>query len=280
MCDSFLPNKKWPSAYSGTIHVDAPSVSEGIRPYLQQIDPSRSALISAQTGYGKTTFILKEYIPYFFRAPHRVLLIVSNRIALYEQIRKALSNSRLFFIETQHDDHCVIFGNPFPQGPNHWVILCKYHNLSKQLLDILQTAPPYLFTYSIVLDEAHYFTSDALFNHYTSYTLETLITHAYFATRIYMTATPDDVLPLLCYYENRASERIQSDLNNKAYLSWRANYHVQPPLRVYSINGGFHMIPPLTVYSFPRNFSSYNCRYFRLFSEIQDLIFADTSSEK
>ena len=57
---------------------------------------------------------------------------------------------------------------------------------------------------AVVFDEAHFFLADSSFNSDTSFILQQLIKRFYYCKRIYMSATPEEVKPILSYEELNA----------------------------------------------------------------------------
>lgn len=144
-------------------------------------------LINAPTGSGKTTFVTNDLARKVLDKGLYVLLL-SNRSALelqqkYELIRKTdipqpgaetLSNMQLF-------GHIILL--------TYQSVLSNLAELKKYPIGV------------VVFDEAHFFCSDSTFNAWTEQILTNLIITFWDCKRIYMTATPDDVKPIIAYEE-------------------------------------------------------------------------------
>lgn len=131
-------------------------------------------MLECSTGTGKTTYVKK--------------LIYSGLRVLYLTNRKA---NRLQVAESfglHHKDECQVYNSE----------ICSYQKLEKNLsMDI-----SYLDTFDlIVMDEAHYFLTDSLFNPQVNISLRKIIsTHV--ARKIFMSATLKDMLPIILNYYN------------------------------------------------------------------------------
>ena len=84
----------------------------------------------------------------------------------------------------------------------------------------------YLF---VICDEAHFFTSDAMFNPYTQEILSSIVVLFKKAIRIYMTATPYECLQYICEHEEYPPvfyhfQRDYSYMNVKDYSEIRELY--------------------------------------------------------
>ena len=144
-------------------------------------------LIEAQTGLGKTTFVYEELIPRAL-SRHKNVLIISNRIALSVQqkirIMKMTDDPRRDLLTDLGIQKCEDFGA---------IRIITYHRLHEFLRaeNLKEWREQLLY---VVADEAHFFTSDALFNRYCGSILQSITTYFSRAIRVYMTATSWDVL--------------------------------------------------------------------------------------
>lgn len=166
-------------------------------------EPRQPVVISAQTGRGKNYFVEKCLIPYVrdLNYQHQIsykILIVSNRRALKLQIQKRLQN-----VESEEGSNRII-------SECAEVDVITYQALLYQRAHFKKTGEQYLF---VICDEAHFFTSDATFNPYTEEILRLLVEYFHKSIRIYMTATPYEVLPYIIRYEEKYCE-----LRNKRYM--------------------------------------------------------------
>ena len=149
--------------------------------------PECPVLIEAQTGLGKTTFVYETLIPKALEQ-HKNVLIISNRIAISVQqkirIMEMTGDRRRDLLTDLGIQKCEDFGA---------IRVITYHRLHELLKDKDFTEWRERLLY-VVADEAHFFTSDALFNRHCSYILRNLTTRFCHAIRIYMTATSWEVL--------------------------------------------------------------------------------------
>ena len=131
-------------------------------------------LLECSTGTGKTTY-MKKLIHSGFR-----VLYLTNRKANRLQVAESFG---------LHDkDECQVYNSE----------ICSYQKLEKNLaMDV-----SYLDTFHlIVMDEAHYFLTDSLFNPQVNISLRKIMsTHV--ARKIFMSATLKDMLPIILNYYN------------------------------------------------------------------------------
>ena len=134
---------------------------------------------------------------------HKVL-ILSNRLALRQQIKGHLGGN----CDLEGEDEKVYYYNAFADVMTYQSILCNERRLKwKQKNDHAR----YIF---VICDEAHFFTTDAMFNPYTHKILQKIVEIFQDAIRVYMSATPYECLEYIIKCENIR----QDDLNwNKPY---------------------------------------------------------------
>lgn len=185
-----------------TIDVATHWVSDGLAPCFQSWIRYNPVLISAQTGQGKNHFIMNTLIPYAAQTGQRVVLL-SNRIALSVQQKIALLHA-LQKPNIYSDDE-LIQKETF-DFVTVWSYQSVLSNLNKyrNYMTYFNSFPPHGY---LILDEAHFFTSDAPFNAETQSILAALIQTFCWYKRIYMSATPDNVLPIISFYENSESAK-------------------------------------------------------------------------
>lgn len=142
--------------------------------------------IQSPTGTGKTTFILEKLYPYAMRQG-RSILYLGNRVALKEQTENAIK--RLFEEQgipgvIEDVDAATIAYCPNQEAA---IVLVDYQAFmgldSNKLPNNL---------YYIILDEAHFFMEDALFNPWTGMLLECLAGRFANAVMVFMSATMGD----------------------------------------------------------------------------------------
>ncbi|SEJ54652.1 Helicase conserved C-terminal domain-containing protein [Propionispira arboris] len=197
---------------------DNSSVSEAIgNDWLYKWTPKTPVFISAQTGSGKNYFIENTLVPAILEhnqntsfLPEKIL-ILSNRIALGRQTKQRLAE-KIDFLTDRHDKKYVPelenysdkgFDNYFDFGN---IKICSYQSLlgNQDLLN-----DKYAF---VIIDECHFFFSDAKFNHITEHILQTITTRFKNSIRIYMSATLDDVIP--CIIKKECLPNIASITDN------------------------------------------------------------------
>lgn len=146
-------------------------------------------LIKAPTGSGKSTFIMRD-LAEIFKPAGRILLL-TNRKALCLQ-QRVIGNSNS---EIQRLGFTALSGNPIWDNMD---IITYQEAISYIKRDWYGTLNDICVG---VCDEAHFFYDDSTYNAHTSEILKLLIPRFFWQKRIYMTATPEDVLPLILYEE-------------------------------------------------------------------------------
>lgn len=161
-------------------------------------ETQQAVVISAQTGQGKNFFIENKLIPYVEALNYENqmklrVLIISNRLALQCQI-----NNRIRGNDDLYGDDGRIYSY------KNIVDVITYQGLLRQKAYLervqMDKKSRYIF---VICDEAHFFTSDAMFNPNTANILQAIITVFRQAIRIYMTATPYEALEYINEYEER-----------------------------------------------------------------------------
>lgn len=193
--------------------------------------------IESPTGTGKTTFILEQLFPYAAQQ-NRHILYLSNRNILSEQTKYTFVTSKLPASERTapplQDIQTIMYPATYPNQdyPPPTVTFLNYQSifaLTKNMYPYspphpchLNTIPSFLPSlyysvkssspicsptyilpiynpfYYVILDEAHFFVEDALFNPLTQMLLERIITRFYYSTLIFMSATMEETIePLL-----------------------------------------------------------------------------------
>ena len=174
-------------------------------------------IISAQTGYGKNTFVSRVLVKKLFHESGycKKILILSNRIALNRQNKLDFLN---FLYELTHDDYFQNISEKFTDSgldsltDFKFVSLCSYHQLYELVIKKSnEKAPLYLKNFAyVVCDECHFFSSDAPFNVHTDEILKYIANNAKQAVRIYMSATIDEVFePILRAESKFLTERFE-----------------------------------------------------------------------
>ena len=157
----------------------------------------KPVFISAQTGSGKTRFVIDCLIDSVKKKkrkrleegePLKKILIISNRLALIRQIKAEISDAVIdITFDTSHKTELKY--NLKPRGVDKKIDFGIAHVYSYQgISDAIFKENQYQY---IICDECHFFTSDASFNENTYAALETIIRNGQDSIRIYMSATPE-----------------------------------------------------------------------------------------
>ena len=176
--------------------------------------------LSAPTGSGKNTFIENTFLQYiknlnYERGIEQRVLILSNRIALRMQILKRIRTGDDSVLE---EDNIY---NPYDNFP--FVDVISYQGLLHRADDLKQKQDNEMSRnrryLAVVCDEAHFFTSDAMFNHDTAKILYQITNIFKDSLRIYMTATPYECLAYITEYE-----RINENHRIGVFYHFQRNY--------------------------------------------------------
>lgn len=193
-------------------------------------EPRQAVYISAQTGNGKNHFIENGLLKYVRELNHKYktqhkILILSNRIALRLQVKDRLEKGVV------EDDQIYYSYKEYADVMSYQSLLKK----SERLKEVQNSKNSnYIF---VICDEAHFFTSDAMFNPDTEKILEAIINIFADAIRVYMTATPDDCIKYI-----------------QAKESWREKHKLG------------------VLYHFKRDYRYLNTKYFSEEAELRDII--------
>lgn len=188
-------------------------------------EPKQPVFLSAPTGQGKNYFIENFLIPYLENLNYKYntklkILIFSNRLALKYQTSRHIRGQD----SDKEDDGGKIYSyNDIADVMTYQGLLSK-----KKYLEIVQKKKRSAYIF-VVCDEAHFFTSDAMFNPYTQEILSSIVSVFQNAIRIYMTATPYECLQYICEHEEYPPvfyhfQRDYSYLNVKTYSEIRELY--------------------------------------------------------
>lgn len=195
------------------------SVQNLLHAKLSALTPTTPVLIQAGTGVGKTSAILEVVIPYAMEQGLPIWF-VSSRAAINSQFKQRLAR------KLERDD---ILTDHTPEGLRHLedigpVKVLTYH----RLWSILNTSPKEAKNVGIlVFDEIHAPALDATFVGFTGQLLQRIPSAFGSALRIYLSATPEPVLPALTRAEG--SQRI-------TIYRWPARYQ-QFRLHFYNSHG-------------------------------------------
>lgn len=174
--------------------------------------------INAQTGTGKTHFIINKLIGYFNLS--KDYLYICNRVELKRQIKYDLIQKynlyKKFSINENTCDKVEIAGvvcdKKLIDDTNKFknVTIKSYHNIIEDELEyIYNNQKNYLHKYDyIICDECHFFLTDAAFNSKSYIALNKLVNEYYDnSVRIFISATIDEVFESI----NKAHDKIRDD---------------------------------------------------------------------
>lgn len=140
----------------------------------------KKILITAPTGMGKSTFIVKKLLPYL-RSQGRKLLILCNRRLLRDQYWDGLVRQYSDFTDLEDSVQLMTYQELAQK--------CRNHNIINSLFSDFQT---------IVCDECHYFYADSDFNGFGTFALLQMIVSGGITKEIiFLSATMDEVKPLI-----------------------------------------------------------------------------------
>ena len=187
--DALLPSNVQLYRFSS----DVTCIAEGINDELNSFN---ATIIQAPTGFGKTHFVIHEILPKVIQAGGKMLL-VSNRVAVsYQQKQEVME------MVDPSEVSCLT-----PEGVLKKTDFGPVKIMTLQALDLFLTTPEgrnYAKEVTVlVVDEVHYFIGDIAFNPNAARLIKVIAQLFNEATRIYMTATPEDVLTPLAKVENK-----------------------------------------------------------------------------
>ena len=164
---------------------------------IEILKGNSSAFIVSQTGTGKTTFIFNTCLPVALSMGKKVLYLC-NRTALEAQVKQEAisceSNKNTYVDRLLVEDYNNYYSEEGLSRINNFgcIDIYTYHGLLSAINNI--DFDDYEL---VVLDEAHFFISDATFNPYTEITLDTIIDKCSNCGRIYLSATPQESIDLI-----------------------------------------------------------------------------------
>lgn len=243
-----------------TTNLRSKYVADGIGGRYQEWTDKTPVLISAQTGSGKNYFIEHILIPYI-RQNKKRLLLVSNRVAV--SLQQKCRIAKLVGCEQQ----LALYTSKGLRTATDFgcVQIYTYQCLERILYDEALREQLSECDY-VVFDEAHYFMSDAVFNGKTGALLEQIPRLFINSVRIYLSATPDDVLLHITEAEYSARHKWSK------VVSYTINCLVFSKEEVYNVT--------LALYEFERDYHYLECRYFMEMSEITERIRSTPDCEK
>ena len=222
-------------------------------------EPRKPVYISAQTGQGKNYFIENRLLPYVRElnnkngTNHKVL-IISNRIALKLQIESRIKNE-MYYEDDEQGKMYRYKGLDYVDVINYQGLLNRVEYLQGKQKSELES---YIF---VICDEAHFFTSDCMFNYDTGKILSMIVTTFKGAIRVYMTATPYECLEYINEYENK---------NDRTFNSYRIEDCI---VSTYEWHNKI-------LYHFERDYSYLDTKYYSSLDELVDIIVKSVTKER
>ncbi|MEM1484915.1 DEAD/DEAH box helicase family protein [Oscillospiraceae bacterium PP1C4] len=181
--------------------------------------PGKIVVISAQTGTGKTSFILNQLLEFATKSKKKILY-VCNRSALVEQIQKSLDDLKIPYENNNKKKQMQCL----QQQSEPYIKIVSYQK--SEFISIQYEIKKFGASYC-VFDEAHYFYQDAAFNSGTKKICSYLFTgnlDPIFSScvNIFMSATDEYVYALLQKIYERDFTTIENYtlFINKAKKTW------------------------------------------------------------
>lgn len=232
-------------------------ISDGLKHELETWDYSKPGLlgpvlINAPTGSGKSTFIMTD-LAQRVKSFGKYVLLLSNRSVLELQQKYFLS---------QQPGEIAWSGATLPGLHLIGNVLVFTYQSVLEFLEGVQQMSPYPIG-AVVLDEAHFFCSDATFNADTERILNSILTHCWNCQRIYMSATPDDVRWLIAYEEQRYRVALNNSRDTVQMITIRRN-----------------PISSIKEYRFPVDYSNIKLSFWCEWEDVLQTIKADDTDDK
>lgn len=233
----------------------ATSIADALAEEAKGWSSEKSVLIHAPTGSGKSYFALNHLLPIVKERGGRMLL-ASNRVAISVQQKREV-------MQLLGDHRQELFTDEGIRQLEDFGFL-RIMTLQR-LMPFMCSAEGRVWCEGVtmmVIDECHFFTSDALFNPSAGSLLHMIPRVFARAVRIYLTATPEDVLVPLVEAEERTmrplAERFEVSCGRK---SW--DYRRE-----------------MIIYRFPVSYDYLDISYFRCDQELVDQIAHTPEREK
>ncbi len=162
-------------------------------------------LLFAPTGRGKTTFIMEEAVPFWLDGRKKVKILVNRRSLLRQYIyEEALAQEY------------------YTQG----IEMQTYQEFAREIRKN-GIAEAFWGYDVVVLDEVHFFISDADFNPYDTYIVWQAILHSYVNCMIFMTATPEELQPFLEEYEEALEKFVRQNRIERRHYDHFWHYELE-----------------------------------------------------
>lgn len=188
--------------------------------------PHVPVVIMAGTGAGKTTWICKELLPKVTGCKNKMLLLV-NRTALNEQTKKLLIENVVadYMPKAEYAKLKKKFEENFENNSRGCCDLERVVVMTVQAFAELPLQSD-LFNNigSIVVDEAHYFKADALFNNKTALAFNRIFERFPKALKIFISATPQNILPNIIVKGCEMAEVVEYYEQHASNYDWVSQY--------------------------------------------------------
>ena len=170
-----------------TFKVPHVNVGDALKEEIELWDYRNPVFVDAQTGTGKTTFIKNQLLPLVSEHGSNILLL-SNRIALSSQ-------QKLYFMEALNDPRQGLLTDKGIAATEDFGCLriMTYHRLQSLLNDAHNEEWIRKLAF-VICDECHFLVADSTFNDQCDHILKQITSKFCHCKRIYMTATPWDVI--------------------------------------------------------------------------------------
>lgn len=235
-------------------------VSDGIgQDYLSWTYGS-TYIINSQTGTGKNFFTNRVLVEYAIKRGWKIIIFL-NRVALARQVKKDLAKIQGISLPSDYTtrelDEREVFG-------------CVTIKTYQSIINDLKNSPLLDMHFGKILDqdydicvfdECHYYCSDSGMSSHTFYLMEKLSYFFCNKIKLYMTSTPNEVLPWIIKVETK---------KNILERSARLSNPILSSLYPYKI----------TVYDFKRDYKYIIPRYFRAIEELVNKIKEDKTNKK
>lgn len=223
------------------------NVVETLTPEMDHWTTRDPVLIHAPPGMGKTTFANEVAVRRAIQCGKNAL-IISNRVAVSTQQKLKIMELIQSPLRGMLSDEGIRKTEQFGS-----VAVTTYHRLPGFLKDPENEA--WIRNIGVLIaDEIHLVVADALFNDLCEYYLRLVTSRFQHAIRIYMTATPEDILLPLAEAERR-------------------NYRDIPGVLQGALQREFRY------YRFPVDYSHINLRFFNELDELSGMIGADPNTK-
>ena len=223
----------------------------------------RSVIIHCQTGSGKTTFVEDVLVKDAIEKGKKII-IVSNRIML------SMANQKRLLDKYGIKNNGRVSGDNVEYFLNPNIVVTTYQKLSSMLNHFDGKD----FEYA-VFDEAHYFTCDSTFSPLTGTLLNAIPYKFSNSKRIYISATPEEVIPHIVKAETAPTAVARYNVYRTTNsVSWHINQHNYEDYVKAKVNENYYASnkPLPVVYQCKENFKNLNLKFFENFESLKEKI--------